>query len=56
MHTVSRRSLLKSAAGVVAVGSLLQSPEVLAQAAPLKLKFGNDLPTIRSHSSVYSFT
>jgi TRAP-type transport system periplasmic protein len=44
MLTVSRRSLLKSAAGVVAAGSLLRSPAVLAQAAPLKLKFGNDLP------------
>ena len=45
---VSRRSLLKSAAGVVAAGSLLKSPAVLAQAAPLKLKFGNDLPATHS--------
>ena len=44
MLEVSRRSLLKSAAGVIAAGSLLKSPAVLAQAAPLKLKFGNDLP------------
>ena len=48
MLTVSRRSLLKSAAGVVAVGSLLKSPAVFAQAAPLKLKFGNDLPVTHS--------
>jgi tripartite ATP-independent transporter DctP family solute receptor len=41
---VSRRSLLKSAAlGAVAAGALLKAPAVLAQ-APLKLKFGNDLP------------
>ncbi len=41
---VSRRSLLKSAAlGAVAVGTLLKAPAVLAQ-APVKLKFGNDLP------------
>ena len=45
MLVVSRRSLLKSAAlGAVAAGSLLKAPAVLAQAAPLKLKFGNDLP------------
>src|SRR5215475_4652750 len=48
MLEVSRRSLLKSAAGVVAAGSLLKSPAVLAQAAPLKLKFGNDLPAPHS--------
>ena len=48
MLVVSRRSLLKSAAGVVAAGSLLKSPAVLAQAAPLKLKFGNDLPVTHS--------
>ena len=48
MLTVSRRSLLKSAAGVVAAGSLLNSPAVFAQAAPLKLKFGNDLPATHS--------
>jgi len=35
MLKVSRRSLLKSAVGVVAAGSLLKSPSVLAQAAPL---------------------
>src|ERR1700757_2294657 len=40
----SRRSLLKSAVGVLAAGTVLRSPAVLAQAAPLKLKFGNDLP------------
>jgi tripartite ATP-independent transporter DctP family solute receptor len=45
MLNVSRRSLLKSAAlGAVAAGALLKAPAVLAQAAPLKLKFGNDLP------------
>jgi TRAP-type transport system periplasmic protein len=48
MLEVSRRSLLKSAAGVIAAGSLLKSPAVLAQAAPLKLKFGNDLPATHS--------
>ncbi len=48
MLEVSRRSLLKSAAGLVAAGSLLKSPAVLAQAAPLKLKFGNDLPATHS--------
>jgi tripartite ATP-independent transporter DctP family solute receptor len=48
MLKVSRRSLLKSAAGVVAAGSLSKSPAVLAQAAPLKLKFGNDLPATHS--------
>src|SRR6516162_1662346 len=48
MVAVSRRLLLKSAAGVVAAGSLLKSPAVLAQAAPLKLKFGNDLPDAHS--------
>jgi tripartite ATP-independent transporter DctP family solute receptor len=46
---VSRRSLLKSAAlGAVAGGVLLKAPSVLAQAAPLKLKFGNDLPATHS--------
>src|ERR1700751_222767 len=45
MLTVSRRSLLKSSVGLVAAGSLLKSPAVLAQAARLKLKLGNDLPT-----------
>ena len=48
MLTVSRRTLLRSAAGAVAAGSLLKSPAVLAQAAPLKLKFGNDLPATHS--------
>ena len=48
MLTVSRRTLLGSAAGAVAAGSLLKSPAVLAQAAPLKLKFGNDLPATHS--------
>ena len=44
MLTVSRRTLLRSAVGAVAAGSLLKSPAVLAQAAPLKSKFGYDLP------------
>jgi TRAP-type transport system periplasmic protein len=48
MLTVSRRSLFKSAIGVAAAGSLLKSPAVWAQAAPLKLKFGNDLPVTHS--------
>src|SRR5580765_5110961 len=48
MLAVSRRTLLRSAVGAVAVGSLLKSPAVLAQAAPLKLKFGNDLPVTHS--------
>src|SRR6201995_4110607 len=48
MLEISRRSLLKSAVGAVAAGSLLKSPAVLAQAAPLKLKFGNDLPATHS--------
>jgi len=48
MLTVSRRTLLRSAVGAVAAGSLLRSPAVLAQAAPLKLKFGNDLPVMHS--------
>jgi TRAP-type transport system periplasmic protein len=48
MLEVSRRSLLKSAVSVVAAGSLLKSPAVLAQAAPLKLKFANDLPATHS--------
>jgi tripartite ATP-independent transporter DctP family solute receptor len=47
MLTVSRRSLLKSM-GVAAAGPLLKSPAVWAQAAPLKLKFGNDLPATHS--------
>src|SRR5215475_5043364 len=47
MLTVSRRSLLKSI-GVAAAGPLLKSPAVWAQAAPLKLKFGNDLPATHS--------
>src|SRR5579862_7035735 len=48
MLTVSRRSLLKSSVGLVAAGSLLKSPAIHAQAAPLKLKFGNDLPATHS--------
>ena len=48
MLAVTRRSLFKSAVGAVAAGSLLKSPAVLAQAAPLKLKFGNDLPATHS--------
>jgi TRAP-type transport system periplasmic protein len=47
MLTVSRRSLLKSAIGIAATGSMLKAPAVLAQ-APLKLKFGNDLPATHS--------
>ena len=43
MRAVSRRSLL-TAVSVVAAGAVLKAPAVLAQAAPLKLKFGNDLP------------
>ena len=48
MLTVSRRSLLTSAVSLVAAGAVLQSPAVLAQAAPIKLKFGNDLPDTHS--------
>jgi TRAP-type transport system periplasmic protein len=50
MQAVSRRALLKCAVGVgaIAAGSLLKSPAVLAQAAPIKLKFGNDLPATHS--------
>jgi tripartite ATP-independent transporter DctP family solute receptor len=48
MLVVSRRSLLKSSAAAVAVAPMLKSPAVLAQAAPLKLKFGNDLPATHS--------
>src|SRR6201996_346501 len=47
--SLSRRSFLKSAAlGAVAGGVLLKAPAVWAQAAPLKLKFGNDLPATHS--------
>jgi len=50
MQVVSRRVVLKCAAGVsaVATASILKSPAVLAQAAPIKLKFGNDLPATHS--------
>jgi tripartite ATP-independent transporter DctP family solute receptor len=50
MQAVSRRALLKCAAGVgaLAAGSCFQSPAVLAEAAPIKLKFGNDLPATHS--------
>ena len=48
MLTVNRRTLFRSAACAVAAGSLLKSPAVLAEAAPLKLKFGNDLPVTHS--------
>jgi len=48
MLTVSGRTLLRSAVGAVAAGSILKAPAVLAQAAPLKLKFGNDLPATHS--------
>jgi len=46
MLAVSRRSLLKSAVGVLAAGTVLGSPAVRAQAAPINLKFGNDLQTL----------
>src|ERR1700686_4834324 len=48
MKGVSRRSLLKCAVGAVAAGSSLKIPDARAQAAPLKLKFGNDLPVTHS--------
>lgn len=49
MRGVSRRSLLKSAAvGALAAGAWSPSAPALAQAAPLKVKFGNDLPTTHS--------
>ena len=48
MPRVSRRSLLKSASGLVVAGSVLKSPAVLAEAAPLQLKLGNDLPATHS--------
>jgi TRAP-type transport system periplasmic protein len=48
MLSVSRRSLLTSAVAVVAAGTALSAPAVLAQAAPIKLKLGNDLPDTHS--------
>lgn len=48
MQRLTRRTLFKSAAGVVAAGAFLRAPAVLAQPAPLKLKFGNDLPATHS--------
>jgi len=48
MLTVSRRTLLRSAAGALAAGAVLKAPAVHAQAAPIKLKFGNDLPATHS--------
>jgi tripartite ATP-independent transporter DctP family solute receptor len=48
MRAVSRRWLLRSAVGAIAAGSVLKSPAVRAQAAPIKLKFGNDLPATHS--------
>ena len=50
MQTVSRRVLLKCAvgAGAVTAASVLKSPAVHAQTAPVKLKFGNDLPATHS--------
>jgi TRAP-type transport system periplasmic protein len=48
MRAVNRRWLLRSAVGAVAAGSVLKSPAVRAQAAPIKLKFGNDLPATHS--------
>jgi len=50
MKSLNRRSILKlsaAACGVMA-GTTLAAPYVMAKAAPLKLKFGNDLPD--SHS------
>jgi tripartite ATP-independent transporter DctP family solute receptor len=48
MLVVSRRSLLTSAAGVLAAGTVLKSPAIHAQSAPIQLKFGNDLPATHS--------
>ena len=48
MLAVSNRSLFRFAVGIVATGTVLKSPSVLAQAAPIKLKFGNDLPDTHS--------
>jgi tripartite ATP-independent transporter DctP family solute receptor len=48
MQGVSRRWLLQSAVGVVTAGSALPGFKARAQAAPLKLKFGNDLPATHS--------
>ena len=48
MQSVTRRLLVKSAVGLVAAGSLLKAPAVWAQAPPIKLKFGNDLPVTHS--------
>ena len=48
MKELSRRSLLKSGAiGVVAASALRTAP-ARAQTAPMKLKFGNDLPATHS--------
>ena len=48
MHGINRRWLLKSAVVVAAAGSALRGFKVRAQAVPLKLKFGNDLPATHS--------
>src|SRR5271167_3053003 len=49
MQAVSRRTLkCDVGVGAIAAGSLLRTPAVLAQAAPIKLKFGNDLPVAHS--------
>jgi tripartite ATP-independent transporter DctP family solute receptor len=48
MQGVHRRWLLKSAVGAAAAGSALKSFPARAQAAPIKLKFGNDLPATHS--------
>ena len=48
MLSASRRSLLTSAVAVVAAATVLKGPAVLAQAAPTKLKLGNDLPDTHS--------
>src|ERR1700744_3129752 len=47
MPAITRRSLFKSAIGALTVASSLRSPAVWAQ-APVKLKFGNDLPATHS--------
>lgn len=49
MKGLSRRSLLKSAAiSAIAAGTISRSRPAWSQAAPLKLKFGHDLPATHS--------
>src|ERR1700749_195905 len=48
MQAVSRLVLLKCAVGGALGAASLKSPAVLAPAAPVKLKFGNDLPATHS--------